>query len=59
MGKVTSGVFPVNVNQFEVNVGSSEENWVTVAELEECTVTIDNTQRHGSLSQMAVGSQLL
>lgn len=43
MGKVTSGVFPVNVNQFEVNVGkSSEENWVTVAELEEVNVTIDN-----------------
>lgn len=43
MSKVTSGVFPVNVNQFEVNVGSTEsEEWVTVAELEECTVTIDN-----------------
>ena len=42
MGKVTSGVFPVNVNQFEVNVGTSEENWVTVAELEEVNVTIDN-----------------
>ena len=42
MGKVTSGVFPVNVNQFEVNVGTTEEEWVTVAELEECTVTIDN-----------------
>ena len=42
MGKVTSGVFPVNVNQFEVNVGTGEENWVTVAELEEVNVTIDN-----------------
>ena len=42
MGKVTSGVYPVNVNQFEVNVGTSEENWVTVAELEEVNVTIDN-----------------
>ena len=42
MGKVTSGVYPVNVNQFEVNVGPSEENWVTVAELEEVNVTIDN-----------------
>ena len=42
MGKVTSGVFPVNVNQFEVNVGPSDENWVTVAELEEVNVTIDN-----------------
>ena len=42
MGKVTSCVFPVNVNQFEVNFCTSDENWVTVAELEECTVTIDN-----------------
>ena len=42
MGKVTSGVFPVNVNQFEVNVGTEADQWVTVAELEECTVTIDN-----------------
>ena len=42
MGKVTSGVFPVNVNQFEVNVGTESDQWVTVAELEECTVTIDN-----------------
>ena len=43
MGKVTSGVFPVHANQFEVNVGtSSTEEWATVAELEEVTVTIDN-----------------
>ena len=42
MGKVTSGVFPVNVNQFEVNVGTEADQWVTVAELVECTVTIDN-----------------
>lgn len=43
MGKVTSGVFPVNVNQFEVNVGTeAAEDWATVAELEECTVTIEN-----------------
>ena len=42
MGKVTKGVFPVNVNQFEVNVGTDTEDWVTVAELEEVTVTIDN-----------------
>ena len=43
MSKVTSGVYPVNVNQFEVNVGTeAEEDWATVAELEECTVTIDN-----------------
>ena len=40
MGKVTSGVFPVNVNEFEINVGTSEEQWVTIAELEECTVPI-------------------
>ena len=42
MGTVTSGVFPVNVNKFEVNIGGLEEEWVTVAELEECIVTIDN-----------------
>jgi hypothetical protein len=43
MGKVTSGVFPVNVNQFEVNTGSAgEESWVTVAELEEVNVSIEN-----------------
>ena len=42
-GKVTSGVFPVNVNQFEVNVGTVDtEDWVTVAELEEVNVIIDN-----------------
>ena len=43
MGKVTSGVFPVNSNQFEINIGTTEEeNWVTIAELEEVTVSIDN-----------------
>lgn len=43
MGKITSGVFPVNSNQFEVNIGTAgEENWVTIAELEEVTVSIDN-----------------
>ena len=43
MGIVTSGVFPVNVNQFEVNVGTADtEDWVTVAELEEVNVSIDN-----------------
>ena len=43
MAIVTSGVFPVNVNQFEVNVGTVDtEDWVTVAELEEVSVTIDN-----------------
>ena len=43
MAKVTSGVYPVNVNEFEINVGTNNtENWVTVAELEEVSVTIDN-----------------
>lgn len=43
MGIVTSGVFPVNANQFEVNVGTTgEEKWVTIAELEEVNVSIDN-----------------
>ena len=43
MGIVTSGVFPVNVNQFEINTGSTgEESWVTVAELEEINVSIEN-----------------
>ena len=40
MGKITEGVFPVHVNQFEINTG--EEAWVTVAELEEINVTIEN-----------------
>lgn len=43
MGIVTSGVFPVHVNQFEVNTGSADtETWVTVAELEEVNVSIEN-----------------
>lgn len=43
MAKVTSGVYPVNVNEFEINVGvDNTESWVTVAELEEVSVTIDN-----------------
>ena len=43
MAIVTSGVFPVNVNQLEVNVGTTDaEDWVTIAELEEVNVTIDN-----------------
>ena len=43
MTVVTSGVYPVNVNEFEVNTGTDgTENWVTVAELEEVSVTIDN-----------------
>ena len=40
MGQVTSGVFPVHANQFEINTGS--ETWVTVAEVEEINVTIEN-----------------
>ena len=43
MGVVTSGVFPVNSNQFEINIGTAgEEKWVAIAELEEVTVSIDN-----------------
>lgn len=42
MGKVTSGVFPVNANDFEINIGTAEEKWVTIAELEEVTVSIEN-----------------
>lgn len=40
MGQITSGVFPVHVNQFEINTGS--ESWVTVAEIEEVNVSIEN-----------------
>ena len=43
MGQITSGVFPVHVNQFEINTGSADsEKWVTVAELEEVNVSIEN-----------------
>jgi hypothetical protein len=43
MGEIKSGVFPVHVNQFEVNTGGSgTATWVTVAELEEVNVSIDN-----------------
>lgn len=41
MGQVTSGVFPVHVNQFEINTG--EETWVTVAELEEVNFSVENS----------------
>ena len=44
MGKVTSGVFPVHAGNFEVEVtnsGSTKE-WVTVAELEEVNVEVEN-----------------
>ena len=43
MATVASGVFPVHANDFEINAGSSEENWVSVAELEEINVTIENS----------------
>ena len=43
MATVASGVFPVHANDFEINTGSSEENWVSVAELEEINVTIENS----------------
>ena len=42
---VTSGVFPVHNNDFEVQLsasGRAEGEWVKVAELEEIKVTIDN-----------------
>lgn len=45
MAAVTSGVFPVHVGNFEVEVtkeGDTKE-WVTVAELEEVNVEVDNT----------------
>lgn len=43
MGQITSGVFPVNVNQFEINIGKSgTASWATVAELEEVNVSIEN-----------------
>ena len=45
MAVVTSGVFPVHVGNFEVEVtkeGDTKE-WVTVAELEEVNVEVDNT----------------
>ena len=43
MGQITSGVFPVHANQFEVNTGGTgTETWVAVAELEEVNVTIEN-----------------
>ena len=40
MGKVTSGVFPVHANDFEVLTGV--DTWSKVAELEEVKLTIDN-----------------
>ena len=45
MGVVTKGVFPVHAGNFEVEVtkGSNEKEWVTVAEIEEVNVEVDNT----------------
>lgn len=43
MPNTVTGVFPVHANKFEVNTGTGTENWVTVAELEEVNVKIDNT----------------
>jgi hypothetical protein len=44
MAKITSGVFPVHAGAFEVDAGtSSESNWVTVAEMEEVSVEVENT----------------
>lgn len=60
MGKVESGVFPVHVNDFEVNVGTDVENWVTVAELEECNLAIDNTtEEWNSFENEGWGSALV
>ena len=43
MGIVTSGVFPVNVNQFEVNVGTADaEIGLLLQSLKEVNVSIDN-----------------
>lgn len=45
MAVVTNGVFPVHAGNFEVEVtkeGDTKE-WVTVAELEEVNIEIDNT----------------
>ena len=43
MAKITSGVFPVHAGSFEVDTGTSDlSNWVTVAELEEVSVEVEN-----------------
>lgn len=61
MARVESGVFPVHANDFEVNVGADgAENWVTVAELEECNVKIDNTtEEWNSFANGGWGSALV
>lgn len=44
MSVVTKGVFPVHVGNFEVNTSATENpTWVTVAELEEINIEVDNT----------------
>lgn len=60
MAKIESGVFPVHANDFEVNVGASTEEWVTIAELEECNVKIDNTtEEWNSFANSGWGSALV
>jgi hypothetical protein len=61
MSRVESGVFPVHANDFEVNVNTNEtEQWVTVAELEECNVKIDNTtEEWNSFANGGWGSALI
>lgn len=60
MAKVESGVFPVHANDFEVNVGTDTETWVTVAELEECNVKIENTtEEWNSFANGGWGSALV
>lgn len=61
MAKVESGVFPVHANDFEVNVGTGEtEEWVTIAELEECNVSIENTtEEWNSFANGGWGSALV
>lgn len=58
MPKTTTGVFPVHANSFEVL--TSTDTWSTVAELEECNVTIDNTtEEWNSFSNEGWGSALV
>ena len=61
MARVESGVFPVHANDFEVNVDAGgAEDWVTVAELEECNLKIDNTtEEWNSFANGGWGSALV
>lgn len=61
MARVESGVFPVHANDFEVNVGADgAEDWVTIAELEECNVKIENTtEEWNSFANGGWGSALV